>query len=199
LRSAARARAGRVAAARVLPGFTRNARGYSYRTVSSATWGNFGGWWPGRLGLRFGWGWWPSWAGYGWGWPTYAYGYGYPDAGIGPGLPGLEDGVDSYVPPDVEERNLPAPLRGRLRVIVPPNAVVWVAGERTTLTGPARDFLTPPLTPGRDYVYRVRARWMTESGPTEEMREVRIRANQTSEVDFTAPPVETLRTRPRQR
>jgi uncharacterized protein (TIGR03000 family) len=160
-------------------------RGYHYRPY----------WGVGVLGL-YGLG------GYGYGYPYSSYGYAYPYAtynnySVAPPVittPGIDYPVitSSGYAPSTEAvapsaYAAPADNAARLQVTVPAGAEVWVDGEQTTQTGTSRTFVSPPLTPGRDFVYTVRARWMTDSGPKEEAREVRVRANQTSQVDFTAP------------
>jgi uncharacterized protein (TIGR03000 family) len=74
-----------------------------------------------------------------------------------------------------------------LVVRVPANAVLTIAESPTTQTGPVREFITPSLTPGKDYYYVVKATW-TEAGQNRtEVREVIVRAGQRSQVDFNAP------------
>jgi len=80
--------------------------------------------------------------------------------------------------------------QARIRIRIPANAEVWIGGEPTTQRGMMREFVSPPLATGKDFVYTVRARWMTDSGPEDQTREVHVQANETSEVDFTAAPIE---------
>jgi uncharacterized protein (TIGR03000 family) len=47
------------------------------------------------------------------------------------------------------------PTRGRIRVLVPDEAFVFVAGERMSSTGGERLFESPALVPGRRYKYAV--------------------------------------------
>lgn len=51
------------------------------------------------------------------------------------------------------------------RLHVPANAEIWFGGHKTSQMGPVRDFSSPPLTPGKNYRYDIRARW-TENGKT---------------------------------
>ena len=44
-------------------------------------------------------------------------------------------------------------------VTVPADAEVWFDGAKTAQAGPYREFVSPPLRPGRSYSYDVRARW----------------------------------------
>jgi uncharacterized protein (TIGR03000 family) len=75
----------------------------------------------------------------------------------------------------------------KVHVRVPAAATVWFEGDQTRQTGPARDFVSPPLTPGQTYTYDVRARWTENGRPVEQTRTVRVRAGDTSTVDFTSP------------
>jgi uncharacterized protein (TIGR03000 family) len=87
----------------------------------------------------------------------------------------------------------------RVRVRVPPRAELWVGGLKSRQTGTTREFVSPPLTPGKGYVYRIRARWRTSEGLEEETREVRVSAGATSSVDFTTrPPAEKVPALPRE-
>jgi uncharacterized protein (TIGR03000 family) len=81
-------------------------------------------------------------------------------------------------------------------VIVPPWAEVWINDGKTTQTGPVREFITPRLPPGQTYFYTVHARWKTDSGPYDEARDVRVRANRESVVDFSRSGAQTLRVPP---
>jgi len=100
-----------------------------------------------------------------------------------------------YNPADVSGRpgsaqgspQAPADGSAHIQVRVPGNAQVWIEGEQTTRTGPAREFVSPRLAPGKDYQYEVKARW-TENGRTvDQVRSATVRANQTTVVDFTQP------------
>ena len=51
-------------------------------------------------------------------------------------------------------------------VRVPANAVVWFNGDRTSQTGDFREFQTPPLTPGQEFSYDVRAQWTRTDAPS---------------------------------
>jgi uncharacterized protein (TIGR03000 family) len=74
-----------------------------------------------------------------------------------------------------------------LKVIVPADADLWFNGIPTQQKGTERPFVSPPLTPGRDYTYDIQARWMSNGRPVEERRTVHVRANERSEIDLTRP------------
>jgi uncharacterized protein (TIGR03000 family) len=46
-----------------------------------------------------------------------------------------------------------------IQIHCPPDASVYFDGERTTQQGELRRFVTPPLEPGEDYHYEIRAVW----------------------------------------
>src|SRR5712664_2259307 len=50
-----------------------------------------------------------------------------------------------------------------INISVPADAEIWFDRARTTQKGEFRQFVSPPLTPGRDYFYDIKARW-TENG-----------------------------------
>src|SRR5262249_14362589 len=78
----------------------------------------------------------------------------------------------------------PADRPALIDVQVPAGAEIWFDGARTSQTGPFRQFISPPLTPGRQYAYAVRVRW-TEGGRTvERTRRLGLRAGDRVSVDF---------------
>lgn len=82
---------------------------------------------------------------------------------------------------------LPPPtlLTGLLKVQVPLEAEVWLEGHRMRSNGALRHFRSPPLDPNKGYVYEVRARWVFDGKPVEDVRHVAIRAGGIVLVDFT--------------
>ena len=128
-----------------------------------------------------GWGW--GWGGYGlalglgWGYPGY-YGGGY--YGYGPGYGGYSYAPGyNYTPDPYNDYNSAPPYYGSsesayyspnggtasantvlINVRLPdPNAQVWFEGNATSQRGAMRQFESPQLTPGRDYIYSIRAEW----------------------------------------
>jgi uncharacterized protein (TIGR03000 family) len=56
---------------------------------------------------------------------------------------------------------------------------------KMTLTGSDRNFVSPPLPPGRTYPYEIRVRWIGADGkPIEQTRQVNVQAGQRTTVDF---------------
>ncbi len=82
---------------------------------------------------------------------------------------------------------LPPPLllTALLKVQVPPDAEVWLDGQKMRSTGAVRHYRSPPLDPTKEYAYEVRTRWMVKDAPVEEVRHVAIRAGAAAIVDFT--------------
>jgi uncharacterized protein (TIGR03000 family) len=70
-------------------------------------------------------------------------------------------------------------------VIVPGDAEISIDGAPTSLTGTERSFVTPPLSPGYNYSYTLRARWTANGVPVEQTRKVTFSAGANVRVDFT--------------
>ena len=46
-------------------------------------------------------------------------------------------------------------------------------------------FVTPPLQPGQEYTYTLKARWTENGQPVERTRQIMVRPGQTATVDFS--------------
>src|SRR5262249_9914799 len=80
----------------------------------------------------------------------------------------------------------PAPDNtAHIRLIVPEGAKVWFGNSATTQTGRVRLFDSPPLTPGKDYTYDVKATWSEDGKEVTRTRRVDVRANASTTVDLT--------------
>jgi uncharacterized protein (TIGR03000 family) len=148
--------------------------------------------------------------GWGWGWGGgWGYPWGYDGGYYGAYYPGSYDGwytgdytvpvstQDAYasVPAGSSYSSLatvpgvaPAPLDENavyIRVQVPPDAEVWVEGQKMTLKGPVRFFESPPVTPGIEYVYHIRAHWKEGGQDIDEVREATVYAGSKVGIDFT--------------
>jgi uncharacterized protein (TIGR03000 family) len=101
----------------------------------------------------------------------------------------------AFYPP---EQPLPAtnPNSASLTVRVPDDAEIWFDDTKMTLTGPVREYVTPPLTPGQDYSYMIRARWSADSRVFDQAHKVGFRPGQTVLVDFLTPPPATSKQPP---
>jgi uncharacterized protein (TIGR03000 family) len=61
-----------------------------------------------------------------------------------------------------------------IRMSVPTGAQVWFDGAATTQTGAVREFVSPSLTPGSEYVYHVRVQWADNGKTVERNRDVKV-------------------------
>jgi uncharacterized protein (TIGR03000 family) len=88
----------------------------------------------------------------------------------------------------------------RVNVLVPSEATLTIQGQRMTQTGSYREFVSPPLVPGQDYTYTVRATWNDNGREASAEKSVHVAAGSRVEVDLmTAARPETgstLKTRP---
>jgi uncharacterized protein (TIGR03000 family) len=122
-------------------------------TPASAGWnfGWYGGWSP-RFSSTY-----PHYYRYGWG-PRYYYGNYYPYA--------------TYYQLNAPAETSTATIRMRL----PSDAQVWFDGEATSQKGTLREFTTPALTPGAEYVYHVRVQWYESGKPMEQKSDIKLHA-----------------------
>ncbi len=156
----------------------------------------------------------PSWAGYPlddqhpgyYGGPryteyyNYGYGYGYfrfpgpvpgplppPDLSGPPRHPRKPPTLPpGYVPSSEIFKPEPVAL---LDIEAPADAEVWLEGKKTQQTGPVRKFVSPALTPDKDYEYEVYARWQEDGRERTETQNVTVRAGARVRVRFpSAPP-----------
>jgi uncharacterized protein (TIGR03000 family) len=65
------------------------------------------------------------------------------------------------------------------------DARLWVEGVETRTKGRLRQFVSPPLRPGGEYTYRLRARWTEKGRLVTRTRTVTFRAGGRVRVDFT--------------
>jgi len=149
------------------------------------------------VGVGF-WPWW-GWGG-GWGWPGYysggyyypnyypSYAY-YPDDSYYP------DYSSGYVASPSDYQSLYPPAESAapnaavlLNIFVAPNAELWIGDTKMTTTGSERQYVSPPLTPGRQYAYDIRARWTNGNGQVvDQTRHVPVQAGAVVNVDFSMP------------
>jgi uncharacterized protein (TIGR03000 family) len=111
-------------------------------------------------------------------------------------MPGAADGA---ILPSDEPRLLedapPAPPNAKgndnsahLLVLVPENATVWFEGEKMNQTGTEREFVSPPLTARKRFVYTIRVRYTNDEGKVvDETKKVYVRAGDRWSVDFNKP------------
>lgn len=178
------------------PGYSRNLYGL----------GGFG-YYPYGLGYGYGSGYSPyGYSGLGYSSSYYGYGSAYPNLSyssnsiyVNPGYltPGFSGVVQSGYTPPVDTYAAPADYNGTngvpqvsaeapayVEVRVSLDAEVWFGGYKTTQTGSDRNFVSPPLSPGKSYAYQVRARWNSNGQPVEQERSVVVHAGERVVVDF---------------
>lgn len=78
----------------------------------------------------------------------------------------------------------PADRTVLIDVRIPSDAEIWFEGAKTQSTGMFREFVSPQLEPGQDYIYQIRARWMENGQEVNKTRELRVRAGDQLNLDF---------------
>jgi uncharacterized protein (TIGR03000 family) len=76
----------------------------------------------------------------------------------------------------------------RLTVLVPADGRLWFENKPTTETGTRREFVSPPLTPGRSYLYTIRLQFKRNGNEVEETKAVEVRAGSNVTIDFASRP-----------
>jgi uncharacterized protein (TIGR03000 family) len=69
-------------------------------------------------------------------------------------------------------------------VRLPAGALMLFDGHKTTSTGPERRFVSPPLTPGKEYVYEVTVRWQEGGRQVTRTRSLPVRAGERQNIAF---------------
>jgi uncharacterized protein (TIGR03000 family) len=105
------------------------------------------------------------------------------------------------LPPPPPPAPEPAGESARVNVLLPSDATLTIEGVRMSPTGTFREFVSPPLVPGPDYTYTVRATWTQNGKPVSQERVVHVAPGARVDVDLmnAAPRVEepsTLQARP---
>jgi uncharacterized protein (TIGR03000 family) len=119
-------------------------------------------------------------------------------------MPGYEGGSSPYVPAASNryaprpnpyapsyDGTMPAPKDNRavIQIRLPSSAAdVWVDDQKMKdKLAASRVFVSPPLEPGHDYVYTIKAHWVHLDDNVTQERAVVVNANKISTVDFTQP------------
>ena len=71
-----------------------------------------------------------------------------------------------------------------LHVNLPAEAVLVIGSSGTEQTGADRLFVSPPLTPGKKYVYKLTATWKVKGEPVTVVKEIDVSAGVVTRVDF---------------
>ena len=102
---------------------------------------------------------------------------------------GIEAGRDnSSSPTQPGTTTAQGEVPAKVIVRVPANAEVWLEGSKTSLTGPVRHFVSPPLEPGSRYTYEIRARWKEDGRAVTQTQKVAVSPGRDVTVNF---PVQT--------
>jgi uncharacterized protein (TIGR03000 family) len=94
-----------------------------------------------------------------------------------------------YPPPSTNTLPEAKENRAVIQILLPSTANdIWVDGTKmTTRLSASRVFISPPLEPGHNYTYTVRADWPGTEGMVSQERPVILGANRTVTVDFNRP------------
>jgi uncharacterized protein (TIGR03000 family) len=85
-----------------------------------------------------------------------------------------------FVPPAPAKDD---PRRVLLIAHVPEHAQVWLMGRRMRQKGTMRQYLSPPLNPGKHYTYQARVRWVEDGRWVEEQVKVHVQAGESHCLD----------------
>jgi uncharacterized protein (TIGR03000 family) len=80
-----------------------------------------------------------------------------------------------------------APAPATIQVTLPSDAKLMIDDYTTRSTSSTRTFVTPPLTPGRDFHYTLKAELQRGTEPVKVSREVTVRAGQETPVTIEFP------------
>ncbi len=109
------------------------------------------------------------------------------------GPPGLPLGPGSRAgDPATGDQQPSADLTAHVQVRVPADAEVWLGTGKTRQAGAVREFVSPPLVPGQEYTYEVRARWAEGGKEVDQTRRIDVHAGSWKGVDFTRPTPEVV-------
>jgi len=93
--------------------------------------------------------------------------------------PYYSGGGSSLTPPNLGYQSATFPVTdnsAHVTVNVPAGAQVWFGGTPTTSTGTVRDYQSPPLTPGRQYAYEIKASWKENGKEVIQAQQVEVTA-----------------------
>jgi uncharacterized protein (TIGR03000 family) len=69
-------------------------------------------------------------------------------------------------------------------VRVPSDAAIWFGDTKTVQKGELRYFVSPPVSPGHDYFYEIKAKWTEAGKEVVRIRHVSVRAGDLMNVSF---------------
>jgi uncharacterized protein (TIGR03000 family) len=116
--------------------------------------------------------------------PLYTY-HGTPWATVPEGPPNMVAPAKAPdAKPNTRNDSALSPAPATVRVTLPEGAVLYVNGLATKQTGPAREFVTPPLVPGARYAYEARAEILVGGKLEVEERQIVVTAGGTVSESF---------------
>jgi len=89
--------------------------------------------------------------------------------------PAFSGGSQSFYSGQDEDRDS-NPNAIHVRLMVPPDARVWFEDQATQQSGMDRLFVSPPMQPGKDYVYHIKAQWMENGQQVNRSKDVTVHA-----------------------
>jgi uncharacterized protein (TIGR03000 family) len=72
-----------------------------------------------------------------------------------------------------------------LEVRVPADAEIWIEGTKTLQKGAVRQFVSPPIEPGREYAYKIEVKWMDKGSEHSQSRTLVVHPGERKRVDLT--------------
>jgi uncharacterized protein (TIGR03000 family) len=102
---------------------------------------------------------------------------------VGPAGPGKDGNGSAPGKEPAAGPKAPAKIEVRLPTA---DAKLWFQGQLTKRRGKVREFESPPLAPGTEYTYQVRASWMRDGEEVARHQTISVRAGQRTRVDFTS-------------
>jgi uncharacterized protein (TIGR03000 family) len=97
------------------------------------------------------------------------------------------EGRRSNYPPDSQAMQA---LPVRLEVRVQPDAEIWIEGAKTLQRGGLRQFISPPIQPGRSYTYEVKVNWMENGQERTQTETIKVMPGQLVRLDLPRAPQE---------
>src|SRR5207237_417486 len=104
----------------------------------------------------------------------------------------LDPNLSPEAPPPAKPEMIPPPRAEpsagvQIDVWVPAHAEIWFDGDKTSRTGALRQFECPPLPPGQDFHYDVRAVWKENGKVIDQTRTLTVQAGDRLIVNFLKP------------
>jgi uncharacterized protein (TIGR03000 family) len=92
--------------------------------------------------------------------------------------------ADGYVSTSVGGNGSAVNRAALINVSVAADAEIWFNDAKTKQRGESRQFVSPPVIPGRDYFYEIKATWMEDGKKVTRSRRVTVHAGDVIHVSF---------------